>query len=268
MKLETNATTASANATLHFANTAGTANDMIIATDGVPYGTTVASFTGTTIVMSAAATATVASGQLVLLSTASPQFVIGETVTGGTSGDSGVVARVQETSVNLRDYTGDFTVTETLTGSAGGAATLLLATEEQQLDTVYQHEFGVDKVLDAEVTAIPSSITSADFGLAVGGPFARVPKVLNKMTRLPRIEPDFGATGALTVTVEGRDFAAEEMTPLATIPVAPGTPFIEPRVQARMLRLTVSSNVAGGTYQFGQPLVHLEPGDERSKVET
>ena len=39
--------------------------------------------------------------------------------------------------------------------------------------------------------------------------------------------------------------------------------YLSPREQRRFLRLRFGSNVAGGDYQMGKPLIHLKTGDKR-----
>lgn len=48
-------------------------------------------------------------------------FVVGETVTGGTSSTTGVVAAVTSTGITLIDVSGTFTNAETITGGTSGA---------------------------------------------------------------------------------------------------------------------------------------------------
>jgi hypothetical protein len=39
---------------------------------------------------------------------------------------------------------------------------------------------------------------------------------------------------------------------------------IDMREQQRMIRLRFTSNVVGGFFEMGRPLLHIEPGDTRT----
>jgi hypothetical protein len=252
------------NATLNFASTTGVANGMKISGDpGILAAATVLSFTGTTVVMTLAAGSTIPAGTAITFTSMTTGFVSGQLATGGTSGAAGYVVRATERYLNLSGVTGTFNVSETVTGTAGATAKTQGASFAQTLTGVYRHETGYDKIVNQAVTAIKSSFTTCNFGLAVGGPFDDAPQTLDTMTRIVKIEPDFAQVGPLTINVYGKSYASQDYQLLSSDVVPEGTNFITPRVQERILQVEVVSNEVNGFFQLGETLVNLEPGDER-----
>lgn len=266
--VQTTAAYASGATVLATTATAGATVGMLVTGDpAIPHGATISALTAGSVTLSAALTAALASGTVLNLMSMTTNFTLGETVTGGTSGAVGTTLRVTETAVNLTQVTGTFIPGEALTGAVG-AATVNAAPTAQELDAIYQHEHGWDKVVGQQQTALPSSYTTQDFGFAVGDPFNDVPKTLDKQTRLIRVEPDFNQVGDLTLTLNGRSYASQPNAPVAVAACPAGAPFVDLRAQARILSLTVSSNTPGGFYEQGQVMVTLDLGDERPTVST
>jgi hypothetical protein len=265
VNVTTNGTTAIGNGTLHFASTAGVVDGMVISGDlGIPFGTTVSSHTGTTVVMSATATILVASGVVLSFTSMTTGFVEGNVVTGGTSGATGTAHRVLTNSINVGDVTGTFVSGETVTGVNSATAVIQSAPVEQQLVTQYQHEYGWDKTVGQNTSAIESSFTSRNIGFAVGDPFNDVPKTVDVMTRITRLEPDFDQVGSLELEIQGRSFASETPTVLNSYTLTEGLSYQDIVDQDRILMVKVTSNTLGGFYQQGQVMMKMEPGDERS----
>lgn len=267
LRLQLTAPTASGNSVLTFASTTGVANGMSInglSGDGVPSGATVASFTGTTITMSAPATAIIPSGEPIVVSSMNVPTIPGQTVTGATSGSTGKVVRATFNQINLINVAGAFTNTESLTYT-GGSATSMGTPFTQELDTIYQHETGTDKVVGSNVSAIPSSFTSQNIGFAIGQPIADAQNGVNATTRITQVQPDFVQSGNLVMTVLGKSFAPQDYQDLVDITLAPNTPFMPVRnAQARILQVQFTSNEIGGNYNQGKIMLGMEPGDERS----
>ena len=242
---------------------------VVTGASGVATGSKVASLVAnTSVTLDLATTANIPDDTVLSLSGAG-NFTMGETVTGGTSGATGTLFRLTPLDMNISQVTGTFVLNETITGSTSAAtAKALSAPVETTLYTAYQHEYGWDKVVAQDLTAIPSSFTTREFGFAVGAPVGEAPKTVNVMTRLERYEPDFLQIGPLTVTIEGRSFADESASTLYSEEMSVGEAFLNPRAQDRILRVKVESNVAGGMYESGQVQVHLTPGDGRSTKAT
>lgn len=264
-QLLTSAPTAAANATLNFASTTGVANGQVISSvdPGVPPNATVSSFTGVTAVMSAVSLAIIPAGTAVVFSSMTTPFVAGQTITGGTSTATATVVRVTSTGINVTNVTGTFVNGETVTGPAGATAKLLAAPYAQNLTSVYRHETGWDKVVGQNEYSIEAGFTTCNFGLAIGNPFDQAPQTADVMTRITRLEPDFGQIGDLTVTYKGKSYATSDYEDLVTVTCSADTKLITESAQERILQVEVASHTLGGFFQLGQTLAKLEPGDVR-----
>ena len=268
LKLTTSAATLAGSAVLTFASTTGIVDGMVASgVDGIPFGSTVFSHTGTQITLNNVTTgAGVPSGSVLSFTSMTTAFAEGVTVTGGTSGATGTAERVFTTNLNVSSVTGTFVSGETITGSGGATAKIQSAPVSQDLHSVYQHEIGFDKVVGQNITAIPSSFTSRNFGFAIGGPLEDAPKSLDMLTRVQRYEPDFNQVGPLDVTVQARDFAQGERVDLTTYALEQGALMQDMVDQGRIMTIKVESNVVGGFYEQGQVMLKMEPGDERSAI--
>ena len=146
-------------------------------------------------------------------------------------------------------YEKPFMVDNTLTVNPGGYS-------------IWQHETGTDRIEQSDVQPVPSFFETAEITLLTGE------QAMNKSIHVGRIEPDFVQSGDMTVTVQGRVnaraplLAGETFTfndsatngSEETIPVK--------EVQ-RLMSFKFESNVAGGDYEMGEPLAHVEPADGR-----
>lgn len=128
----------------------------------------------------------------------------------------------------------------------------------------FVHEYKVDALIGSDQVAIPSYFETSDFGFPTGGAAAEQPVGSDYWTRVVRIEPDFIQSGNMTVTILGEKFAQGETTGGNSFTFASNTGKIDVREQFRHIRLKFESNVAGGTYQMGRVILHLEAGDIRS----
>lgn len=128
---------------------------------------------------------------------------------------------------------------------------------------LWQHEFNWDKIDGGVVTAIASSFTSHDLGFPTGGAVQDAPQGPNNWTRLERIEPDFGQSGDMSVTVFAREYADSPATTVGPFTFGGDTTRVDMRCQGRLLYLKFESNVQGGAYWMGVPLLHIDIGDRR-----
>lgn len=191
-------------------------------------------------------------------------FNIGDVVTGGTSGAVGTVVRVLPGQINVTGVTGVFVNGEVVSNvGATATGTLTAGPVSQELNTLWQHEYGKDKVSGGSITAIKSFFETANFGWATGGPVQDTPQGANASTRITKFEPDFVSVGDLTVQIVGRKYAQSADVESAEFSFNDATEFTDMREQRRSLSLRVTSNVVSGDYQAGRPLMTLEPGDER-----
>lgn len=266
LRLQTSAATLVGSDVLTFIDTTGVVDGMVASgVAGIVPGATVVSHTGTTVTLN---NVTVGAGvpisSTLSFTSMTQAFVNNNTVTGGTSGATGIVRRVLTNSLNVSDISGTFASGETLTGPASATAVLQADTTDQTLVTQYQHEYGQDKTIGSDMSAIVSSFTSRNFGFAIGGPFDDVPKTMDVLTRIARFEPDFNQIGELSLTVEGQDFAQDPSVDIATYDISSTASLQDMGDQARIMRLKVESNALGGFFEQGQVMIKIEPGDERS----
>lgn len=121
---------------------------------------------------------------------------------------------------------------------------------------LWLHEYGVDKVILDNTYAIDSYFKSHFYNLVAMG--------VNQNMRSRRLELDFNQSGDMTIVVLNRQF-------MKSIPIPSGPyTFSETDVkiddiatQGVYVSFVVRSNVAGGYYQQGNPLLHWEIGDAR-----
>lgn len=191
-------------------------------------------------------------------------FGVGDVVTGSTFGAFGTVVKVGNNSLNLDHVVGEFSSTDSLTNATASATgTVTAAPSSQPLDTVWQHEFGYDKIVGSNALAIEAYYQTRNFSLLDGGPSQEGSSGENKQTRLERVEPDFVQAKSMTMKVLGRRFAQSSLEESAPYPFNPDTSYISTREQRRLMSLEFRSNVIGGSFQAGKVLIMVAPGDER-----
>ena len=192
-------------------------------------------------------------------------FAAGMDISGGTSLATGRVVRVLSGQLNVTVTSGAFINGEVISNSGATATgTVNAAPASQQLDTLWQHEYGYDRVSGESVTAIESYFETNNFQWASGGPVEDAPQGSTLSTRVTRLEPDFLQQGELTVTVKGKKYAHSPDISSPAYPFNPDTEYIALREQRRQMALKVASNVQGGFYEMGKNFVTVEPGDERA----
>jgi hypothetical protein len=233
---------------------------------GVPINASVIAKTSSSVTLSAPCVTGVLTGVAVNFTSIVGVPLGNSTFTGATSGASGSLVKSDATSLTLKAVSGAFLLNEVLSSGAV-TARVLESPAVLDLTTAYLHETGLDKVVGAVQTPIVSSVTTSDFGVLVAGslPDLNQPRSKNA-TRVVRVEPDFKLAGVVTLEVLGRDGLQQEPISLYTTEVGDATEFVEPRVQARLLNIRLTSNALGGDYEAGKVIIHLEPGDERSGV--
>ena len=129
--------------------------------------------------------------------------------------------------------------------------------------TVWQHEFGTDKVNDTTTEAIRSYFTTCDISWVGGNPSQDASPGVNRRIHLTRVEPDFQQNGAMTMNILGRKFARGDEQIEGPFSFGPDDGKIDTRIEHREMRLQFESNEVGGDYQMGRILVTVEYGDER-----
>ena len=128
---------------------------------------------------------------------------------------------------------------------------------------LWQHEIGVNEVIDTQVDAIESYFETSDLGWVGGGPAQTTAIGDNYWLHLERVEPDFVQQGPMYLRVVGRPYAQQEDKVSEPYVFEPNTGKIDMREQRRELRLRFGSNVVDGDYQMGRVLLNANVGDVR-----
>jgi len=133
---------------------------------------------------------------------------------------------------------------------------------------IWQHEYGVDQIVNNTIQAIPSWFETANMSFVDEGPMREGWVGGDKWIRCIRVEPDFVQTGALTMDVIGRKYA-QSSSWTDSFPVPEGTEKIDvgkgssQSGQHRIMSIKFTSNVIDGDYQLGESLALVDVGDGR-----
>lgn len=127
--------------------------------------------------------------------------------------------------------------------------------------TWWQHETGVDQVIDAVTEPIQAWFQTSDFTMLT------IDKPENKSLNVHWFEPDFIQTGDLMLTVTGRINArapnvSSEIFTIVEVPDR-DEQIIPLKEARRLMRFRIESNTQGGDFQMGQCIGHIQPGDGR-----
>lgn len=126
---------------------------------------------------------------------------------------------------------------------------------------LYQHEFQYDDVLGTQVNAIPSYILSPPACLVNGNLSFGVLASQPRFTQLVGFEPDFNYGTAIDIDILTRTFAQDTDITASENVLVQGTNYFDTQTQARYIRWEIGSNVQGGFYEMGTPLVRYREGD-------
>lgn len=129
--------------------------------------------------------------------------------------------------------------------------------------SVWQQEFGLNRIDETGETAIPSSFTTCDISWIGGDPAQDTLSGINRRMHLTRVEPDFIQGGTMTLNILGRPFARGTVENNGPFPFDPDTGKIDLRVEHREVRLQFNSNTLGGNYEMGRIMITAELGDQR-----
>ena len=129
--------------------------------------------------------------------------------------------------------------------------------------SVWQQEFGLNKIDELGESAIPSSFTTCDISWIGGDPSQDTGSGINRRMHLTRIEPDFIQGGDMTLNILGRPFARGNTENNGPYTFTPDTGKIDLRVEHREIRLQFTSNTLNGNYEMGRIMITAELGDER-----
>lgn len=135
--------------------------------------------------------------------------------------------------------------------------------------STWQHEFGLDEISGANPSAraIPSWVETHQFSLINSGT-PGTPGI-DRAIAYSTLEPDFNQAGDLNyyVTTRANARARENIIGPTLIPAVYSNQeqLAEVKITGRLATHKIVSNVAGGNYIFGSPLIHIAPSDGRRK---
>jgi hypothetical protein len=129
--------------------------------------------------------------------------------------------------------------------------------------TLWQHESGVDQRIGNNLTAIDSFFETGDLAFVALGPTGSWTGD-EIWIDLYRLEPDFIQAGAMSLVINGREYARSLVQSSIPYPFDPATTKIDLREQRREMTLRFESNVVGGFYELGETLLYFRTGDVRA----
>lgn len=129
--------------------------------------------------------------------------------------------------------------------------------------SVWQQEFGLNRIDELGETAIPASFTTCDISWVGGDPYQDTGSGINRRMHLTRVEPDFIQGGDMTLNILGRPFARGTVENNGPYPFSPDTGKIDLRVEHREVRLQFASNTLNGNFEMGRIMITAELGDQR-----
>lgn len=135
--------------------------------------------------------------------------------------------------------------------------------------SMWQQELGLDEVAGAPIatSAIDSYFRTNEMSLVVPGQDGGSGKDLN--ISYSELEPDFEQAGDMTVTLYGRPNAravavANGPHDILADP-APNQQLVKFKKTSRLNSFLFRSNIQGGNYTMGVPLIHIKPSDGRNQ---
>lgn len=186
--------------------------------------------------------------------------IIGATGFNGLSADQLNLASIPITILSNTSFSYIVSTNATGTGNGGGAS---VSYSYPNLNYgLWQEETGKDMVLYGQSYAIDSY-----FETNMNTWFEKVPTDDREM-RIRRIEQDFVQSGSMTVVVNTRDFPQGPVSSSKPYPFLPSQPIVtldktDTNNMGRIVSFVFRSNVSGGDYFMGKPILNYAPGDVR-----
>lgn len=130
---------------------------------------------------------------------------------------------------------------------------------------LWQQEFGFDKIVGSSTQAIRSFFETSMFSQPGGGWPGQGGPTLDQQTLVFRLEPDFQQNGDMNVSVIARSTPQGTDVNIVNPTIfTPTTEYLDfGQYDGRLVRLRFESNVQGGQYKMGNPLIHIKAGGGR-----
>jgi len=186
--------------------------------------------------------------------------ITGATGFNGLRADQLNLASVPINVIDSTSFSYRVSTNATATGSGGGAG---VSYSYPNLNYgLWQEETGTDMVLYGQSYAIDSY-----FETNIMTWFEKAPTDDREM-RIRRIEQDFVQSGPMTVVVNTRDFPQGPVSSSNPYPFLPSQPIVvldktDMNNMGRFVSFRFESNVVGGDYLMGKPILNFAPGDRR-----
>ena len=151
-----------------------------------------------------------------------------------------------------------------MTGVGGGSGSLTGRT------SVWQHEIGFDEVSGSPATSKAIKAKFRTHEMNSVAPTSLDTVGVSRSVSYSVMEPDFEQVGALTWTAISRANARATEVEMDSVTV-PGVvtdandQTVKTKFTGRLTSFEIESNVAGGNYFAGSPVVRFRPGDSRSE---
>ncbi len=128
---------------------------------------------------------------------------------------------------------------------------------------IYMHEFGTDIQYETQKQPIFSAIRTNYINWMIQGR-GNVSTGTDRWSRLDRVELDLIQVGSMTLRITGQNYSRSTSTTSDSSYIFDATQEkIDMREQGRYLQLSFESNVIGGFFEIGLPLLTLRTGDGR-----
>jgi hypothetical protein len=143
----------------------------------------------------------------------------------------------------------------------------VVVNDDTEKYSVWSHESGVDEVSGPRSTslAIRSYFETAEFSVVEPQQLGQLGE--DRAISYNLLEPDYDQVGDLNLYITSRANAraAEQVSDPIVIPANPTADqqLVKFKKTGRLTRFKIESNVAGGNYVCGSPVVHFQPSDGR-----
>lgn len=131
--------------------------------------------------------------------------------------------------------------------------------------TLWQHETGTDSINGSNIQPVLSSFKTNEISMLT------MEEARDQALRVGIVEPDFVQAGPLIMNVEGRQNARAENVQSAPFTILPTNPApsdqqnVPLKEVRRLMAFRFTSNVAGGNYEMGEPMAHIQPDEGRQR---